>query len=106
MEQKVRTGQEELEALKTEVDSQISEYRLYMCVYVVLMSIYSANKTFQQLRKEHASENAILKANHKKLTMQKDGLEKALQQKVLNNVHCIKLIRYDVDAYRNKRRQN
>lgn len=91
MEQKVRTGQEELEALKTEVDSQISEYKLYMCVYVVLMFIYSANKTFQQLRKEHASENAILKANHKKLTMQKDGLEKALQQKVLN-VHCIKLI--------------
>ena len=91
LEQKVRTGQEELEALKTEVDSQISEYKLYMCVYVVLMFIYRANKTFQQLRKEHASENAILKANHKKLTMQKDGLEKALQQKVLN-VHCIKLI--------------
>ena len=87
LEQKVRTGQEELEALKTEVDSQISEYRLYMCVYVVLMFIYSANKTFQQM------------------SMQKDGLEKALQQKVLN-VHCIKLIRYDVDAYRSKRRQN
>lgn len=65
LEQKVRTGQEELETLKTEVDSKISE----------------ANKTFQQLRKEHASENAILKANHKKLTMQKDSLEKALQQK-------------------------
>ena len=79
MEQKVQTGQEELEALKTEVDSQISEYRLYMCVYVVLMFIYSANKTFQ----EHASEIAILQADHKIITMQKDGLKKASQQKVL-----------------------
>ena len=94
-----------MEALKTEVDSQISEYRLHMCVYVVLMFIYSANKTFHQLRKEHASENAILNANYKKITMQKDGLEKALQQKV-PNVLCIKLIRYDVDAYRSKKRQN
>ena len=37
---------------------------------------------YHQLRKEHASENAILKANSKKLMMQKDSFEKALQQKV------------------------
>ncbi|XP_065919444.1 transforming acidic coiled-coil-containing protein 3-like [Dysidea avara] len=65
LEQKLRSSHEELEQLKNEVDSKMSE----------------ANKTFHQLRKEHTSENAILKANCKKLTLQKDSLERALQQK-------------------------
>ena len=85
LQQKVRTGQEEMQTLRTEVDSKLSEYEsisVLCCVCLICSSLLRANKTFHQLRKEHASENAILKANHKKLTMQKDGLEKALQQKV------------------------
>ena len=83
LQQKLRSSQEEMEALKTEVDSKLSEYAEVWCrACDVLSFLCRANKTFHQLRKEHASENAILKANHKKLTMQKDSLEKALQQKV------------------------
>jgi len=75
-----------MEALRTEVDSKLSEYAEVWCrAFDVLSFLCRANKTFHQLRREHASENAILKANHKKVTIQKDSLERALQQKVLLN---------------------
>lgn len=41
-----------------------------------------ANETFEQLKRESASEVAVMKANSKKMTIQLASLENQLQQKV------------------------
>ncbi len=56
-------------------------------LYCVFVSCFRANETFEQLKKESASEVAVMKANTKKMTVQLASLERQLQQKVkhLNN---------------------
>lgn len=48
----------------------------------MIFSSPRANQTFESLKREHASEVAVIKANAKKLTLQVASQERALQQKV------------------------
>ena len=62
--------------------------KLQEYVSFVLFAVFSmlflirANETFDQLKRESASEVAVMKANSKKMTIQLESLEKQLQQKV------------------------
>ena len=45
-------------------------------------SSYRANETYDKIKREHTSEAAVLKASLRKLTLQVDGQQKQLEQKV------------------------